>query len=192
MAGQGQRPGEAPRPLPVTGVRIIAGRWKGHGLKSVKGRHVRPTTDRVRESWFSALGGSVVDARVVDLFAGSGALGLEAASRGASRVVLVEKARGPAGVIRSNIERLNAEEVCHLVVDDVFRFLRRADESFDVALADPPYGSGDASRLVERYLDQPFAKELWLEHPVREDLDLPEDARTRRYGDTALTTIWSP
>ena len=69
MAGQSQCPGETPRPLPVAGVRIIAGRWKGHGLKSVKGRHVRPTTDRVRESWFSALGGSVVEARVVDLFA---------------------------------------------------------------------------------------------------------------------------
>lgn len=173
-------------------MRIIAGRWKGHGLKTVKGRHVRPTTDRVRESWFSALGHSVVDARVVDLFAGSGALGLEAASRGAESVVLVEKARGAAGVIRSNIQRLDAEDVCRLVVDDVFRFLGRADDAFDVALADPPYASGEAKRLVELYLREPFATELWLEHPVREDLALPEDARTRRYGDTALTTLWSP
>ena len=173
-------------------MRIIAGRWKGHGLKTVKGRHVRPTTDRVRESWFSALGPTVVDARVVDLFAGSGALGLEAASRGAAEVTLVERARGPARVIQANIDRLDAGDVCTLVTDDVFRFLGRVDEPFDVALADPPYDSGEAKRLVELYRREPFAKELWLEHPVREELDLPDDARTRRYGDTALTTLWSP
>lgn len=153
---------------------------------------MRPTTDRVREAWFSALGPAVVDARVVDLFAGSGALGLEAASRGAGSVTLVERAHGPASVIRSNIERLGAEEVCTLVADDVFRFLARVDEPFDIALADPPYASGEAERLVEHYRREPFANELWLEHPVREDLPLPEDARTRRYGDTALTTLRSP
>lgn len=192
MAWPSRCSGQAGRPASLLLVRIIAGRWKGHGLKSVKGRHVRPTTDRVRESWFSALGDRVVDARVVDLFAGSGALGLEAASRGAKAVTLVEKARGPAGAIRTNIERLEAGDVCRLVMDDVFRFLGRSDEVFDVALADPPYGSGEARRLVEQYLQRPFANELWLEHPVREDLALPEDARTRRYGDTALTTLWSP
>lgn len=158
----------------------------------MKGRHVRPTTDRVRESWFSALGPAVVDARVVDLFAGSGALGLEAASRGAAHVTLVERARGPASVIEANIERLGAEEVCTLVRDDVFRFLRRLKAPFDLALADPPYASGEARRLVELFLGEPFAKELWLEHPVREDLSLPDGARTRRYGDTALTTLRSP
>lgn len=150
---------------------------------------MRPTTDRVREAWFSALGDRVVDARVVDLFAGSGALGLEAASRGAAEVTLVERAKGAVSAIRSNIEKLGAEDVCALVADDVFRFLGRAEEPYDLALADPPYGTGAAARLVDIYLREPFAKELWLEHPVREDLPLPEGARTRRYGDTALTTI---
>lgn len=173
-------------------MRIIAGRWKGHGLKSQKGRHVRPTTDRVREAWFSALGPVVLEARVVDLFAGSGAVGLEAASRGAASVTLVERARGAASVIRSNVERLGAEEVCTVVQDDVFRFLERGGGPFDIALADPPYASGEAKRLVELYVREPFANELWLEHPVREDLPLPDDADTRRYGDTALTTLWSP
>ena len=170
-------------------MRIIAGRWKGHGLRTVKGRRVRPTTDRVREAWFSALGPRVVEARVVDLFAGSGALGLEAASRGAGEVTFVERARGPLSVIRQNIERLGADTVCSVVQDDVFRFLARTEEPFDLALADPPYGSRDAARLVETWRRRPFAKELWLEHPVREDLSLPDDARTRRYGDTALTTL---
>jgi len=170
-------------------VRIIAGRWKGHGLKALKGRDVRPTIDRVREAWMSALGARVVNATVLDLFAGSGALGLEALSRGASSVVMVERGRGALAVIRGNIELLGAAVDCTVVADDVFRFLSRLEERVDIAFADPPYGTGAAARLIERYLDDAFAKELWLEHPFREDLPLPAGAKTRRYGDTALTTL---
>lgn len=145
----------------------------------------------MREAWFSALANRFVEARIVDLFAGSGALGLEAASRGAAHVTLVERSRAALSAIRSNVERLGADDVCSVVADDVFRFLGRIEEPFDIALADPPYGSGDAGRLVEMYVREPFARELWLEHPVREDLSLPDDARTRRYGDTALITLTS-
>lgn len=173
-------------------MRIIAGRWKGHGLKVVRAKGVRPTTDRVREAWMSALGAGVVDARVLDLFAGSGALGLEALSRGASSVVFVERARGALSVLRANIELLGASEECTVVDRDVFRFLAGPLEDFDVALADPPYQGGAARRLVERYVQEPFARELWLEHPWRESLALPEGSRTRRYGDTALSTITAP
>ncbi len=137
----------------------------------------------------SALGDSVVGARVVDLFAGSGALGLEALSRGAASVVFVEKARTSVDVIRRNVILLGAAEETTIVSDDVFRFLRRLDEPFDLAFADPPYGRGDAVTLVERFVETPFANELWLEHPVRESLQLPEGAKTRRYGDTALSTL---
>ncbi len=170
-------------------MRIIAGRWKGHRLKALRGKGVRPTADRVREAWMSALGGRVVGARVLDLFAGSGALGLEALSRGASSVVLVERARGALRVVRSNIELLGVGSECTVVANDVFQFLNVAGERFDLALADPPYGGGAAARLVERFLDEPFANELWLEHPWRETLPLPGDARTRRYADTALSTL---
>jgi 16S rRNA (guanine966-N2)-methyltransferase len=137
----------------------------------------------------SALGGTVAGAHVVDLFAGSGALGLEALSRGAASVVFVERARASVNVIRRNVELLGAADETTIVSDDVFRFLRRLDEPFDLALADPPYGRGDAVELVERFLEAPFANELWLEHPVRESLPLPEGVKTRRYGDTALTTL---
>ena len=137
----------------------------------------------------SALGGRVVGARVLDLFAGSGALGLEALSRGASSVVLVERARGALRVVRSNIELLGADSECTVVANDVFQFLNPPVERFDLALADPPYGGGAASRLVERFLEEPFANELWVEHPWRETLPLPEHARTRRYADTALSTL---
>ena len=170
-------------------MRIIAGRWKGHGLKPLKGRSVRPTTDRVREAWMSALGPRIPGAHVLDLFAGSGALGLEALSRGAASVVFVERARGSLAVIEANIDRLGARDEVRVVSDDVFRFLDRLDTPADIALADPPYGTGAAAALVERFLSKAFAKEVWLEHPVREELPLPAGAKTRRYGDTALTVL---
>lgn len=140
----------------------------------------------------SALGSSIQGARVLDLFAGSGALGLEALSRGAESVVFVERSRGALSVLRSNIELLGADPQCSVVERDVFRFLAGPVAEFDLALADPPYGGGAARRLVERYVDDPFARELWLEHPSREQLPLPEGSRTRRYGDTALSTITAP
>lgn len=137
----------------------------------------------------SALGPQIVDARVIDLFSGSGALGLETLSRGAASVVFVEQARSALLVVRANIELLSAGSECSVVGDDVFRFLGRLSDRVDLALADPPYGTGDAARLVERFLEEPFANELWLEHPFRENLLLPAGAKTRRYGDTALTTL---
>jgi 16S rRNA (guanine966-N2)-methyltransferase len=171
-------------------VRIIAGRWKGHHLKPLKGRDVRPTTDRVREAWMSALGGHLDGLTVVDLFAGSGALGLETLSRGAGHVVFVERARAALRVLEANVELLGAHEDVTVVSADVFRYLRSVEtKTFDLALADPPYGHGDAPRLVEEFRHRPFALSLWVEHPWREDLSLPPDARTRRYGDTALTTL---
>ena len=137
----------------------------------------------------SALGARVQDARVVDLFAGTGALGLEALSRGALHVTFVERARKALELLRANIELLGAGSECRVWEGEVFRFLDGLDEPFDVALADPPYARGEAQRMIDLFLKKPFANELWLEHPWRESLALPAWARTRRYGDTALTTI---
>lgn len=139
----------------------------------------------------SALGGNLDSVSVVDLFAGSGALGLEAASRGAAPVVMVENARSSLKVLEANVATLGAEDAVRVVADDVFRFLGRLEErAFDVALADPPYGTGDAQRLVELFGTSPFASELWVEHPSRETLT--GGSRVRRYGDTALTTFPAP
>jgi 16S rRNA (guanine966-N2)-methyltransferase len=170
-------------------LRIIAGRWKGHRLKVLRGRDVRPTSDRVREAWMSAIGGRIEGARVIDLFAGSGALGLEALSRGASEVTFVERARGALKLLRANIELLGAQSECRVWEGEVFHFLGTITEPVDLALADPPYGQGAAQRLVDTFVREAFANELWLEHPWRESLQLPEGSRTRRYGDTALSTI---
>jgi len=171
-------------------MRIIAGRWRGHRLKAVRGRGVRPTTDRVRESWFAALGPCVVGARVVDLFAGSGALGLEALSRGAAEVVFVERSKGALAVIRANVKHLGAEAACQVVSGDALAYVRRLDRgAFDLALADPPYDSGFSDALVDFFLEKGFARELWVEHRSSELLPPIPHVRQRRYGDTTLSTL---
>jgi len=138
----------------------------------------------------SAMGGRLDGLRVLDLFAGSGALGLETLSRGAEEAVFVERARASLRVLEANVALLGAGDRARVVEEDVFRWLRRPGlEPFDVALADPPYDTGDAGRLVEAFVARPFARELWVEHPWRETLPLGPDDRTRRYGDIALTLI---
>ena len=170
-------------------MRIISGCWKGRRLGSIRGTRVRPTTDRVKEAWMSAMGGSMDKITVLDLFSGTGALGLEALSRGASSAVFVEHDRGALSILRGNIELLGAWDKCMVVEDDVFHYLDGNREVFDLALADPPYGTSASVSLVSFFLQKPFARELWLEHRWGEELGTPDIARTRRYGDTALTTL---
>jgi 16S rRNA (guanine966-N2)-methyltransferase len=171
-------------------MRIIAGEWRGRTILAPEGREVRPTTDRVREAWMSALGSTMVDARVLDLFAGSGALGLETLSRGAREVVFVENLKKSLDVLGKNIASLGADVRTKVVRKDVSRFLDTLpDFAFDLALADPPYGEGEAARLLKRISNRPFALALWVEY--RSDEELPElpGLQHRRYGDTTLT-IW--
>lgn len=174
-------------------MRIIAGTWKGHRIQAPKGRDVRPTTDRTREAWMSMLGERLRDARVLDLFAGSGALGLEALSRGAREAVFVERARGPLKALERNVEALGAAASVRIVRADALSYASRLEEgAFDLALADPPYGKGHAGRLLEIFHRTPFARELWVEHRTDETLpDLP-GLEGRRYGDTTLTWIRRP
>ena len=174
-------------------MRIIAGEWGGRRIRAPRGRHTRPTTDRIREAWMSALGVAVVDARVLDLFAGSGALGLECLSRGAREVVLVERARGALRALRANVAELGAEDRVEVVVGDAHAYAQGLEiGAFDVALADPPYGEGHADRLLRRFQRTPFAAELWVEHRTDEPLpDIP-GLRTRRYGDTSISIVEAP
>ncbi len=170
-------------------MRIISGCWKGRRLGSLGGTSIRPTADRVREAWMSAMGGHMDKITVLDLFSGSGALGLETLSRGASSAVFVEQDRGALRIVRANIELLDASDKCMVVEDDVFHYLDGNRKVFDVALADPPYGTAASVKLVSFFLQKPFARELWLEHRWGEELDTDDVARTRRYGDTAVTTF---
>ncbi|HEX6308845.1 MAG TPA: 16S rRNA (guanine(966)-N(2))-methyltransferase RsmD [Longimicrobiales bacterium] len=174
-------------------MRIIAGRWRGHNIAAPPGEKTRPTTDRVREAWMSALQHDLPGARVLDLFAGSGALGLEALSRGAAHVTFVESGAGPLRALQSNITRLGAAAEVDVVRADAMRYAGSLPAAaFDIALADPPYDSGGAARLVTHFAAVPFARVLCVEHRTREALPLPHGARTRRYGDTALTFITAP
>src|SRR5258708_29824450 len=155
-------------------LRIIAGEFKGRRLKAPAGRTVRPTGDRVREAWFSILQQSIPDARVLDLFAGSGALGFEALSRGAVSVDFVETSKASLAAIRDNATTLNVGERVTIHRSDALRFAERLQPAqYDVAFADPPYASAAAAQLVELYGLIPFAGILALEH--RPDLDVVGD-----------------
>lgn len=167
-------------------MRIIAGRWRGRRIAAPPGKDVRPTLDRVREAWMSIVQPYLVGAEIVDLFAGSGALGLEALSRGARVAHLVERHAKTFAVLQQNVETLGAGGSAVLHRQDVLTFLRAAgDREFDVAFADPPYGGDDATRLAALWLEKPFAKLLGIEHDSR--LALPGDPDARKYGTTAIS-----
>lgn len=167
-------------------MRIIAGKWRGRRIDAPRGDVVRPTGDRVREAWMSIVNPWLADARVLDLFAGSGALGLEALSRGAATVDFVENAAGSLNVIRANAEALSAgaEAIVHRA--DAIQFAAKlAPHAYDVAFADPPYDQGLATRLAELWLQNPFADIFGVEHRLNEHL--PGEGERRKYGGTVIT-----
>ena len=171
-------------------MRIIAGRWKGRRLKAPRGRDVRPTSDRLRGSWMGAIGEDVGGARVLDLFAGSGALGLEALSRGASSVVFVERSRGALSTLRANVELLDAKSEVTIVTGDAIAFAEGLEGgAYDLALADPPYGKGLATRIIEVFRKGGFASQLWVEHPTTDPIPASPGLRQRRYGRTVISIV---
>jgi 16S rRNA (guanine966-N2)-methyltransferase len=174
-------------------MRIVAGEWGGRRIQAPPGQGTRPTTDRVREAWMSAVGPELPGARVLDLFAGSGALGLEALSRGAASAVFVETGPPALKALRANLDALGAGARAEVVRTDAVRYAEGlAAGAFDVAFADPPYGRGFAQALAEAFARVPFAALLCVEHGKDDRIpDLP-GARTRRYGDTHLTFLPAP
>ena len=173
-------------------MRIISGSLRRRTIQVPPGRDVRPTTDKIREAIFNLLVGRVdlVSARVLDLFAGSGALGLEAISRGASDVVFVEKNARIAGYVGKNAAALDVESQSTVVVGDAIRFLERYDgPPFDVVLADPPYAFDEVMRLPDAALRIVRPEGLLIfEHDGR--LDFGDHAcllTQRSYGRTKVS-----
>lgn len=179
-------------------LRIIAGRWRGRRIQ-VPESGVRPTADRVREAWMSILQPHIPDALVLDLCAGSGALGLECLSRGATHCDFVEKDPKVAKVLQSNIATLKAEAISTVHLADAEQFTSQLPTSnsqlaverpYTLSLADPPYATDTALRLASIWLEHPFSDIFCLEHSAAVSLpDATAGATTdrRRYGDTAIT-----
>ena len=180
-------------------MRIIAGQFRGRALASVgkgdRAAHLRPTTDRVRESLFSVLTHLDVigGARVLDLFAGTGALGLEALSRGAAHVTFVDDGRVATGLIRQNIALTNCAGQTNLIKRDATRLGACAGAPFDLVFIDPPYGQGLGTRALEVVQAggwlAPGALVVIEESTPMQAPEGFEVLNTRKYGDTHVTLL---
>jgi 16S rRNA (guanine966-N2)-methyltransferase len=153
-------------------LRIIGGTWRGRKLRFPPGAAIRPTPDRVRETLFNWLGTAIRGARCLDLFAGSGALGLEALSRGASHVTFIERDAAAAHALRERLIEWQAGDA-RIERTDALRYLAGAPSPFDIVFLDPPFASGllerSAARLEERHWLAADAR-IYLECAAREGL----------------------
>ena len=177
-------------------MRVIAGSARGRPLRSLKGHWLRPTLDRVKEAVFSSLNFQVPDARVLDLYAGSGALGIEALSRGARSATFVDHDPQACELIRKNILSCGwaISNDIRVTRMDVFRWLKKAEGKYDIILADPPYERGYEEALLDLLSDRDMlvtSGTLALESAAR--TKLPEIAgklrllKSRMYGDTKIS-----
>jgi len=181
-------------------MRIVGGGDRGRRLYAPRGRGTRPTAERVREALFDILGPAVRGTRVLDLFAGTGAVGIEALSRGAARSVFVEKEREAVRALRRNLAALGASrKAARVVVGDVVTvlpLLAREEAPVDLAFLDPPYAAPRISRaldaLVQSGLLGPGARVV-VQHFAKGFVDavpgLVPDREPRRFGETALTFL---
>ena len=169
-------------------MRIVGGSHKGARIFAPKGASTRPTSDRVREAIFAILG-PVEGARVLDLFAGSGALGLEALSRAAGSATFVESDTTAAKAIERNLEKLGLEG--RIVRSDAARYVARTDERYDIVFVDPPYEMVESLRMpLAEHLPRVLAEggSVVFETAAGVEPDLPLTVRsTRRHGSTQLT-----
>lgn len=184
-------------------MRIITGRARGIRLDTLEGDMTRPTTERAKEAIFSRLQFEIEGRRVLDLFAGSGQMGLEAVSRGAIHAVLVDQSKDAINIIRKNAERTRLADDCTIVCSDFADYLRtrRGKDPFDLVFIDPPYPMNACRAAVEAILENRLLKPhgiLVLESGVPDPLgvDTPlagrfEVLRSARYG-KAYVTILTP
>ncbi len=183
-------------------MRIIAGDFRGRALASVgkgdAGAHLRPTTDRVRESLFNILGGGrfddpISDSRVLDLFAGTGALGLEALSRGAAYVTFVDDGAKANSLLRQNLDLCRAHDMTKVIRRDARRLPPNDGASFDLVFLDPPYGKSMGEKALRAALEggwiAPGALIVWEESQAIVPPDGVDFLDDRRYGDTTISIL---
>ena len=172
-------------------MRVISGKARGSSLFSLEGLHTRPTTDRVKEAMFSIINFHIQDALVLDLFAGSGALGTEALSRGAQKCVFVENDRKALEIVKKNLDKTNLSDYAESVFADYKTYLASSTSQFDIILLDPPYNQ----KMCDGALEMIYAKNLLKDNGIivcETDFDETIDTRFKmkkdyKYGKTKLS-----
>jgi 16S rRNA (guanine966-N2)-methyltransferase len=179
-------------------VRVIGGEFKGRILRTPQGGKIRPTSDRVREAIFDILGPVWASQRVLDVFAGTGALGIEALSRGAQEAVFVEQGKGALAVLKGNLKALGLKTrawVLPLTAKRGIAILGEKGMAFDLIFMDPPYGKLLVGKALEEIVQGKIllpAGVIVAEHSSREEILPPlglEISQQRRYGDTAVSFL---
>jgi len=180
-------------------MRIITGKARGLKLVTPKNYLVRPTADRVKEALFNIIQSRIPGSTVLDAFAGTGNLGLEAWSRGAEEIVYFDKSRESLKLVKANVEKARAGEQVTLIHTDAVNglaMMAQQGKDYDVIFSDPPYDKGLNRKVVEALEKWPVLKEgglLVLEHSLEEDpadyLPQGTEFRQEKYGDTKISLI---
>lgn len=180
-------------------MRIITGRARGLQLTTPKNMEVRPTADRVKESVFNIIGSRIIGAKVLDLFAGTGNLGLESWSRGAAAITFIDESRESLRLVASNIAKCRAQADCTVLKGNavnVIDRLYRQGQRFDFAFCDPPYNKGWLAKIATALKEAPLLKDggyLIVERACHEEIiGLPQEyelVRSEKYGETLIDFI---
>ncbi len=166
-------------------LRVVQGKFAGRDLVS-PGARVRSTSEAVRDHWLTALDDHLEGARVLDLFAGSGALGIEALSRGASRADFVENSPASLHSLKANVAAFRMKSTTRIFKRDAIPFVEGLEaNTYDIAFADPPYGSGKLDRVIAQWMHTRFSRILSVEHRV--DHEVPATGVMQNHGQTRVT-----
>ncbi len=177
-------------------MRVIAGSARGITLETIEGLATRPTTDRVKEALFSMLHNELYDSEVLDLFSGSGSLGIEAASRGAKKVIMVENSKKCIEIIKKNVQKTKLSDKIEMIQRDVETFMNglNGDRQFDFILMDPPYLMGFIEPLLEQIEVKMLLKgkgKIIIEHDIKDVLEETYGTlyleKKKKYGKTAVS-----
>ncbi|MGN0999106.1 MAG: 16S rRNA (guanine(966)-N(2))-methyltransferase RsmD [Faecousia sp.] len=175
-------------------MRVISGKARGVSLKTPEGLKTRPTTDRVKEALFSIIQFDLPGTKVLDLFGGTGQLGIEAISRGAKSAVFVDEQESACALIRENLHRAKMEKEATVIRSDYLSYLSRCREYFDIIFLDPPYAEVFLENSLKKITEIDILQSggiIIAERPLGKDLpwDLPGFTRSRdyKYGKTLLT-----
>ncbi|MGE5582623.1 MAG: 16S rRNA (guanine(966)-N(2))-methyltransferase RsmD [Bacillota bacterium] len=178
-------------------MRVIAGKYKGRNLKGPKHEGLRPTADRVKEALFNIIGARINGSRFLDLFAGSGGIGIEALSRGADLVVFNDANSSSIKLLRENLTIIDPEDryrLFQLPAERALEILNKEGDSFDLIFLDPPFQAGLVPKTLAAIAIKKLLKEdgiLIVEHPTQVRIENPEftEFLSRKYGDIHLTFL---